>query len=251
MDLFYKVSPLLPEFFQCYSDDVHITFFNIIQDSIGHMVNQTENLAARCYLLSYLAKSSDSLLIGSVFNIIELDQVPQAVPFIPNCISEVSSYYGYSDLKSFFNSQSDELFYLWFSNDMGRSFPAQYFGFIDNDMFLKEHHEMISVLEINTRKKDSIPVLEDISAKVGLKDYKALIKLIAQKTLAFELASLKGNYPSSFWLVDVVGKTSWDALISHNMPLFVASLFLLTDFSEINGLLPDSQNGFFKQNLLS
>ena len=247
MDLFYKVSPLLPEFFQCYSDDVHITFFNIIQDSIGHMVNQTENLAARCYLLSYLAKSSDSLLIGSVFNIIELDQVPQAVPFIPNCISEVSSYYGYSDLKSFFNSQSDELFYLWFSNDMGRSFPAQYFGFIDNDMFLKEHHEMISVLEINTRKKDSIPVLEDISAKVGLKDYKALIKLIAQKTLAFELASLKGNYPSSFWLVDVVGKTSWDALISHNMPLFVASLFLLTDFSEINGLLPDSQNGFFNK----
>jgi hypothetical protein len=247
MDLFYKVSPLLPEFFQCYSYDLHITFFNIIQDNIGHMVNQTENLAARCYLLSYLAKSSDTLLIGSVFNIIELDQVPQAVPFIPNSISEVSGYYGYADLKSFFNSQSDELFYLWFSNDMGRSFPAQYFGFPDNDMFLKEHYEMISVLEINTRKKDSISVLEDISAKVGLQNHKALIKLISQKTLAFELASLKGNYISSFWLVDILGKTSWNTLISHNMPSFVASLFLLTDFSEIDSLLPDSQNGFFSK----
>lgn len=247
MDLFYAVSPLLPEFFECYPYELHIKFFNVIQDNIGYIVHQNENIAARCYLLSHLAKSSDILLVGSVFNIIELEQVSQAVPFISNCIHEISCYYGYTDVKSFFNSHSEELLYLWFSNDMKRKFPAFYFGFVNNDVFIKEHYEIISVLVINSRKKDSVPVLEDIAAKVGLQNYKALIKFVAQKALAFELAPLEGNYLSSFWLVDALGKNSWNTLMSHNMPVFVASLFLLTDFGEIGDPLDDSPTGFFKK----
>lgn len=231
-DIIYNRAQILPDVFKNYPITSHIVFFNGIQDVLGRIYHQKESLAARCYLLTYLAQSSDSLLTGSVFNLLELSEFQEAQLYIKNGILTICSLFQGVSLKDFFHRQAEELLYLWFSNGLENQFPFQYFGYNDEVEFLSDHHYTIVVLLAHLKKSNSVSLIRDIGRKINARNIDTLLISAAPKVWSYELTS--GTRPSSeFWLKKELGANKWGKTIKHGMPVFLLSLILLVDLSTI------------------
>lgn len=240
-DIIYSTSPLLPEVFQQYPITSHITFFNGIQDVLGRIYHQKETLAARCYLLLYLAQSSDSLLTGSIFNLLELTEFQDAQLYIKNGIKDICSCFKESSLHRFFQRQADELLYLWLSNGITHDFPFQYFDYMDETEFLKGNYRTLVFLLMHLKKSKSLQMIRQIGHSINAKNIESLLISALPKAWAYDFTT--ENTHIEAWLSKELGITSWKKYSRRAIPEFIASLMLLVDFSVISSDLMD--NGLF------
>lgn len=237
-DIIYSTSPLLPEVFKQYPITSHITFFNGIQDVLGRIHHQKETLAARCYLLLYLAKSSDSLLTGSIFNLLELTEFQDAQLYIKHGIKEISLCYKESSLHRFFQRQANELLYLWLSNGIANEFPFHYFDYFDKTEFLKENSRTLVFLLMHLKKSKSLPMIRQIGHSINAKNVESLLISALPKAWAYDFTD--DNAQIETWLSKELGIASWKKYSRRAIPEFIASLMLLVDFSVISSDSMDS-----------
>lgn len=245
-DIIYKCAELLPRVFKCYSITSHITFFNGIQDVLGRIYHQKETLAARCFLLTYLAQSSDSLLTGSVFNLLELAEFQDAELYLENGILEISYFFKEFNLQRFFYHQSEELLYLWYSNGIEKEFPFRYFGYLNKASFLADYQEVITVLLIHLKGGTSCyPLIREIADSTHAKSFESLLVTAMPRAWAYEFTSVENgtNSKNEFWLFKQFGNDKWKKCTKRSFLVLISSLMLLVDFSVIpSSLMKNSNN---------
>lgn len=242
-DLSYRCANLLPEVFQHYPINSHITFFNGVQDVMGQVHQEKELLAARCYVLTYLAQSSDSIVTGAVFNLLELADFQEAHLYIEHAIGTLSNHYNASSLQSFLMRQAEELFYLWFSNGVDNGFPFQFFGYSSEEEFLCEYHDIISVLLVHFDKQNGFSQIKEIGHKINSKNTDVLLMPALPISWAYEFTTGTGD-PKDIGFAMEVGTDKWKKSTTQGLCVFVASLMLLIDFSVVPSTLCNTSSLF-------
>lgn len=244
-DVSYSCADLLPKVFKNYPITSHITFFNGIQDVMGQISNEKENLAARCYVLIRLAQSGDSLVIGSMFNLLEFAVFQEAQMYIKSGIREICKFYKEDSLQKFLARQAEELLYLWFSNEVDIDFPFEYFGYLTEEAFLNEYYPILTLLLLHFKKSQGFPHITKIAHKIASKNIDVLLIPALPIVWAYELTT-EPNIQKNFWLTKEVGTDKWKKCTSQGLAVFVSSLMLLVNFSTVPASILGKEDIFSK-----